>query len=361
MFDTLLPHNATPQEIALDLATARVGGVPVDIHTVMDPQACSAALLPWLAWSLSVDEWDAAWSEETKRATIAASVAVHRRKGTRAALRAAIDAAGYGDAEIVERFGYIFYNGTRRHNGGNNNYARGAADITNTAFWPNSQVGQGVTATITARGFRADGTPFVRVALTGTAPSPNGTGVAYLSTAGRVAAAQGTYTVSAVIAKVSGTAAGTGLRVSLIEEIAPSTSAGNTPGNAVNTVGSPATSVATRTTTTGNQLRPALQWAFSTGTVMNEVFEIDGLQLELGSARTVLNFDPLTHGSADHWAEYRLNLARPITIAQAAQVRRIAESVAPLRSRLKLLTYTAAQHLYDGTILNNGTFAHGAA
>jgi phage tail P2-like protein len=187
MSETLLPDNATPQEIALDMATARLGDVPVDIRTVMTPSDCPAPLLPWLAWALSVDEWDAAWTEETKRVAIAASIGVHQRKGTRAAVRAAIDAAGYGDADIIEQFGLDFHNGQFLHNG------------------------------------------------------------------------------------------------------------------------------------------------------------------------------TITYAEPDHWAEYRLGLARPITIAQAAQVRRIAEAVHPLRSRLKLLTYEAAQHLYDGTITNDGTFAHGAA
>lgn len=187
MNETLLPNNATPQEIALDMATARVGDVPVDIRTIMSPSDCPAALLPWLAWALSIDKLDAAWSEETKRAAIEASVSVHRRKGTRGAVRAAIDAAGYGDAEILERFGHRFYDGTFSHNGA------------------------------------------------------------------------------------------------------------------------------------------------------------------------------ILHETPDHWAEYRIVMSRPITIGQAAQVRQVAEAVHPLRSRLKLLTYTAAQHVYNGTIFNNGTFAHGAA
>jgi len=44
---------------------------------------CPAELLPWLAWGLSVDTWDAGWTEADKRAAVAGSIELHRRKGTR--------------------------------------------------------------------------------------------------------------------------------------------------------------------------------------------------------------------------------------------------------------------------------------
>jgi len=76
--------------------------VPVPNATLWTPATCPAALLPWLAWALSVDEWDGTWPEERQRAVIAASVAVHRRKGTRGAVVAALAAAGYGTATLIE-------------------------------------------------------------------------------------------------------------------------------------------------------------------------------------------------------------------------------------------------------------------
>jgi phage tail P2-like protein len=185
--NSLLPPNATPQETAIEAATARIGEVPVPNATLWTPATCPAALLPWLAWALSVDEWDGTWPEERQRAVIAASVAVHRRKGTRGAVVAALAAAGYGTATLIERFGRDLYNGARLHNGS------------------------------------------------------------------------------------------------------------------------------------------------------------------------------IDHAAPDHWAEYRVTLTRPITNAQADRVRSILASVAPLRSKLKLLSYVAVANLYDAGIRHDGTFNHGAA
>jgi phage tail P2-like protein len=97
----LLPPNATPQERALSEATARVGDVLVPIRTLWNPQTCPAALLPWLAWAMSVDDWDATWTEQQKRDVIAASVEVHRHKGTIGALKAALRPLNY-DVQIDE-------------------------------------------------------------------------------------------------------------------------------------------------------------------------------------------------------------------------------------------------------------------
>lgn len=90
----LLPFNAFPAERALAQATARVGDVPVVIGDLYNPATCPAPLLPWLAWAESVDEWDSNWTETQKRQVIAASRAVHEKKGTIGALRLAIEALG---------------------------------------------------------------------------------------------------------------------------------------------------------------------------------------------------------------------------------------------------------------------------
>ena len=76
-------------------ATARVGDVGAPLRDVWNPATCPSHILPWLAWAMSVDNWDANWSDEQKRATIAASVAVHRVKGTIGALNKALGAVGY--------------------------------------------------------------------------------------------------------------------------------------------------------------------------------------------------------------------------------------------------------------------------
>lgn len=110
---SLLPPNRTGQEHAIEQTqAARIAGMDVPVDRLWNPATCPAALLPWLAWALSVDEWDDAWPEETKRRVIADSVTVHRVKGTVGAVRRALAAAGYGDALIRERWGALFYNGT---------------------------------------------------------------------------------------------------------------------------------------------------------------------------------------------------------------------------------------------------------
>jgi len=80
---SLLPPNATRLERALEDATARIGDITAPIDTLLDPAAIDADWLPWLAWALSSDSWDADWTEATKRQAVAESIALHRIKGTR--------------------------------------------------------------------------------------------------------------------------------------------------------------------------------------------------------------------------------------------------------------------------------------
>jgi phage tail P2-like protein len=101
----LLPPNATPQERAISLAADRLPTVP--LKTLWTPQTCPEAQLPWLAWALSVDEWDATWPVETKRQVVAASIEQHRRKGTVGALRRALQRLGY-EVEIDEATGVAY-------------------------------------------------------------------------------------------------------------------------------------------------------------------------------------------------------------------------------------------------------------
>lgn len=99
----ILPSNATPYERAMleaDLA-ALTAIDPAVIATIWDPMRCPTILLPWLAWALSVDVWDNTWTEERKRKVVAASPLVHRLKGTRGAVRRALDAFDL-ESRIVE-------------------------------------------------------------------------------------------------------------------------------------------------------------------------------------------------------------------------------------------------------------------
>lgn len=88
----LLPPNSTPFERAFDaLELQALTDMPVPVASVWSPVTCPAPLLPWLGWGLSIDIWDSAWTEAQKRTAIASAIADQRRKGTRAALRRALD------------------------------------------------------------------------------------------------------------------------------------------------------------------------------------------------------------------------------------------------------------------------------
>ena len=113
---TLLPPNASDTERVIEAASARSSGVPVPIRHLWNAATCPVSALPFLAWAFSVDDWDSDWPEEEKRAVIAASVAIHRIKGTPAGVKLALSAAGYGDAELTERFGF-YHNGTVMRDG----------------------------------------------------------------------------------------------------------------------------------------------------------------------------------------------------------------------------------------------------
>lgn len=97
----MLPPNATAQERAQAEAIARISAVQMLIRESWNPQLCPASLLPWLAWALSVDEWDTTWTEQEKRDVIEASLMIHRHKGTIGAVRRALTPLGYL-VEVVE-------------------------------------------------------------------------------------------------------------------------------------------------------------------------------------------------------------------------------------------------------------------
>ena len=90
---SLLPHNSTPLERAVELATAEQTVIP--LRTLYNPDTCPAHLLHQLAWTWSVDRCDEAWSEAVKRSVIRSSFYVHSHKGTIGALRRVVEPLGY--------------------------------------------------------------------------------------------------------------------------------------------------------------------------------------------------------------------------------------------------------------------------
>lgn len=88
---SLLPSCSTELERGLEATMARLSDVPVPLRLLWTPATCPARLLPWLAWGVSIDFWNADWSEAQKREAIAGAITAHRLKGTPASLRAVLD------------------------------------------------------------------------------------------------------------------------------------------------------------------------------------------------------------------------------------------------------------------------------
>ncbi|MEB6133846.1 phage tail protein I [Klebsiella pneumoniae] len=103
MNNTLLPPSASAWMRSAEAATTKLSGITVAIRTLWTPTACPVDLLPYLAWALSVDRWDKSWPAERKIAAIQHSYWLHRRKGTRAAVRRVIEDMGFS-ATFAEWF-----------------------------------------------------------------------------------------------------------------------------------------------------------------------------------------------------------------------------------------------------------------
>lgn len=114
---SILPATSTPAERAVEAALARTDALPVPVRDLWNPATCPVALLPWLAWAFSVDEWQPDWSDSAKRAVIASAVFVHRHKGTVGSILAAIVATGLPGAVLQERWGSNLHDGSFLHDG----------------------------------------------------------------------------------------------------------------------------------------------------------------------------------------------------------------------------------------------------
>ncbi|QBQ11084.1 MULTISPECIES: phage tail protein I [Pseudomonas] len=95
----LLPLTSTQLERAIEAALSEKTEIP--LRTLYNPDTCPAHLLPWLAWTWSVDRWDSRWSEAVKRSAIRSAFYVHAHKGTIGALRRVVEPLGYL-IEVVE-------------------------------------------------------------------------------------------------------------------------------------------------------------------------------------------------------------------------------------------------------------------
>lgn len=113
---SLLPKNSSRLERALETAVTGYDNA-AQVPALWNGDTCPKGLLPWLAWEVSVDDWETDWSEEKKRAAINGSLDIHEQKGTPAAILNALAIRGQPDAILIERADCIKHNGEATRNG----------------------------------------------------------------------------------------------------------------------------------------------------------------------------------------------------------------------------------------------------
>lgn len=101
---SLLPPNATDLERAVEmLIGARIDDIRVPLRDLWSAEDCPEELLPWLAWALSIDQWDPAWPNNIRRARVGAAIAIQRIKGSAQSIRDVVASFG-GNVELREWF-----------------------------------------------------------------------------------------------------------------------------------------------------------------------------------------------------------------------------------------------------------------
>jgi len=105
VLNSILPPSASKHLRALEQAAyamlKEVSNSKIPIRDLWNFNKCPVALLPWLAWTMSVEEWDSTWPEKIKRNTIGESAKVHRKKGTLSSIYRIINAVGI-TATVIE-------------------------------------------------------------------------------------------------------------------------------------------------------------------------------------------------------------------------------------------------------------------
>ncbi|MDM5147698.1 phage tail protein I [Candidatus Persebacteraceae bacterium Df01] len=98
---TILPTTSSGAERRLDESTdnrlakiPRASGTNGLISSLYNPDTITPELLSVLAYALSVDRWDAEWSDDSKREVLREAAELHRIKGTDQAVIGALATAG---------------------------------------------------------------------------------------------------------------------------------------------------------------------------------------------------------------------------------------------------------------------------
>lgn len=103
----VLPDNCTPiTRASVDTDGYRMLAIDLPLRDLFDPDRCPVDMLDILAYTWSVDEWEPDWPEALKRHAVREAPAYHRIKGTRGALRRAVESLGYAGLDVAEWFEY---------------------------------------------------------------------------------------------------------------------------------------------------------------------------------------------------------------------------------------------------------------
>lgn len=104
MTESLLPPNASALDRAAEaVMVAHLHSITQPHRDLWNPYTCPIQWLPWMAWALSVDDWDPAWTEAQQRSMVAAAISLHRKKGTSWAIREALLRSGLESVRVIER------------------------------------------------------------------------------------------------------------------------------------------------------------------------------------------------------------------------------------------------------------------
>ncbi len=92
---SLLPPNSTFLEQSVATVNSALADLNTPLRALWNPATCPTALLPYLAWSVSVTRWNRNAPESLKRQAIQHAFILHQHKGTLHALRQVLEPLGY--------------------------------------------------------------------------------------------------------------------------------------------------------------------------------------------------------------------------------------------------------------------------
>lgn len=92
----LLPPNATLLEKAVLCAVLKqYAKLPLNLkRSLWSSTTCPVELLPWLAWTVGLEEWNNNWSESIKRAQVRDAIIVAKKRGTLGAIKRSLNNYG---------------------------------------------------------------------------------------------------------------------------------------------------------------------------------------------------------------------------------------------------------------------------